>query len=179
MIFTRSILESSAEAIRSVLEPYSRMMVPTGPLRRQAATGATIDFIVVADDREKFVARCLERTFLGRRTEWSLAVSLQNGLGLNIWFARPPVEDIFNPRSSNSEVLQVIHTPTPVYLREFLKFVRSRGYRLAGDRGLMADNDRLVSATEAGIYDALDIALPEPERQLVFRPEIVRDAASF
>ena len=179
MTFSRVILLAHAERVTEALRGYCRRLEVTGALRREEPNGSSIDFVCLTDQPEGVAERCLRHTFRVKLDAYRFSATMQNGLALNIWFARPPVEDIFEPRPSNFEVMQVIHTPTRLYLRDFVRYIHTTGYFLNRDLGLVTPDNRQVAHTEAGIYDALDLEMPHPTRQLEFRPRFVRNTVEF
>ena len=161
------------------LQSYCRKIEPTGVLRRGEHSSNAIDFICMTDDPGAVAERVLRHTFRIKLDELRLSTAMQTGLGINIWFARPPVADIFQPIPSNFETMQVIHTPTRFYLKDLVRYVRSTGYFLNREKGLVTADNRQVAYTEAGIYDALDLEMPPPSRMLDFRPKLIRNTAAF
>lgn len=179
MTFSRAILQAQAAKVTEALRGYCRCIAQTGALRRGDPTGSSIDFICMTDNPGAVAERCLRQTFQVKLDAYRLSAAMQNGLGLNIWFAKPPVEDIFEPQPSNFEVMLVIHTPTRLYLKDFVRYIHTMGYFLNRDKGLVTADNRKVADTEAGIYDALDLELPHPSRMLEFRPKFIRDTVDF
>lgn len=167
-------METQAAQVRAALQGLCQRIEPSGALRRGDSTSSSIDFICLTNDPDAVARRCLRHSFQAKRNEQLLSLSLQNGLGLNLWFARMPSGDLFEPTPGNFEVLQVIHTPTRQYLRDFALHVQRAGFSLNRNEGLVTPDNRRVAWTEAGIYAALNLELPSPLCQLEFRPQNAR-----
>lgn len=164
-------METQAAQVRAALKGFCRRLEPTGALRRGDPTSSTIEFICLAEEKEALVTRCLRNTLLSEHKEQLLSVSFQNGLFLNLWFAQSHGGDLFKPKPGNFEVLQVIHTPTRQYFRDFLQHIRKAGYFFDGNHGLRTADGQQVAVTEAEIYAELGLELPAPSDQLDSRPK--------
>lgn len=171
MTFSRVIMETQAAQVRAALQGLCQRIEPTGALRRGDPTSSSIDFICLAENPDAVAERCRRHSFLAKRTEQVLSLTLQNGLVLNLWFARMPGGDLFETKPSNFEVLQVLHTPTRQFLGDFVQHIKKAGYFFDGNHGLRTANGQQVAVTEAEIYAELGLELPAPSDQLDFRPK--------
>lgn len=155
-----------AEFIAKELAPYSRRHVIVGSLRRRRKFVRDIDLLLDPVDRlgilRRLEVKC--RVVSGRNLDAQNTIAtLPDGLEINIFFARPPTEDLISPIPGNYGTLLLCRTGSKQHNIVICERALEMGLEYKPYLGLCRNGAIIASETEEEIYRLLNLPFLDPE----------------
>lgn len=152
-----------AEKIAERLRPRCTRVEIVGSIRRERPEPGDIDLVILTDNREAVRARCLERCQLVTNGDINFVCRLPGGFQLDIFFARGPVTDLFNPQPGNFASLMLLRTGSREHNIFLIERAKLFGLRWDTYRGVLDPEGYVISGDdETSIYNRLDLPFIEP-----------------
>jgi len=152
-----------AETIVERLRPRCTRLEIVGSIRRGLPDPGDVDLVILTDDREAVKRRCAERCQSVTNGDINCIFRLPGGFQLDIFFARGPVNDLFNPQPGNLASLMVLRTGSREHNIFLIERAKLFGLRWDTYRGVLDPDGYVISGDdETSIYNRLDLPFIEP-----------------
>lgn len=156
--------EQFAERIVGQLTAFCTRVEVVGSIRRRRPEVNDIDLVVLPRDREAFKARCLRRCRALTNGEQNFIFETDNGIQVDVFFAREATPELFAPKPGNWGALMVCRTGSKEHNIYLCQHAQRLGMRYAPYDGVYDIHNKLIASdTEQEIFDALRLDYIRPE----------------
>ena len=155
-----------AEEIREQLYQLCSAITIAGSIRRHEPLCGDIDLVCLATDsqRAKVRQRCLRRNpKVISDGEHILSIVINNGVRLQVNFAKPTTTDLFAPVPGNWGSILMMRTGPKTFNQEICLKAAKMGFCWKPFVGIVKNNNIIASETEEDIFSALNLTYIQPD----------------
>lgn len=163
-----------ATRVLTELAPRCVKIEFAGSVRRRCPVCNDIDFVAIPKSREDFRERVMRHCSLAMKSDGvtpigdgdnMLVVNMQNGVQLDIWFAKEARQELFRKIPSNWGTVLLCRTGSKQHNIYLAQLARSMGYQWQTMIGLTQAGNWVAGETEEEIFRALQMPYVEPEKR--------------
>jgi len=154
-----------AEDILSQLHPLCPSIAIAGSVRRHCGLCGDLDIVCLCSDiqRERVRERCLRgNPKIVSNGEQILSIVINNGVRLQVNFAKPTTKDLFEPTPSNWGSILLMRTGSKDFNKAICLRAASLGCQWKPFKGIVRDGKIVASETEEEIFKALKLKYIQP-----------------
>jgi hypothetical protein len=162
--------QRAASKIASELAPFCERIEIAGSIRRQRPNCNDIDLVILPRDLTALRQRLCLRTHSVSDGPEIITVRLANNIQIDVFLAHAGIKDFFNPQPSNWGSVLMCRTGSKEHNVWLCQRAQKFGLKWGTMRGLVdEDGYTIAGATEAEIYEALDLPFIDPiNREISF-----------
>lgn len=157
------------------LQPFCRRIMVAGSVRRERAHVNDLDVVLISAglDATNLIMERIEQNWdlvTGRRPNPQNVIfrSRKSGFQLDLFFAHPGVEDLYEKIPSNWGAVLLCRTGSKFHNQQLCQHAIGRGLKFAPLRGVMRGEEIIASETEEAIYEALGVPFIDPTDREAF-----------
>lgn len=155
--------ELMAARIAEALNPFCARLEIAGSIRRRRPCVGDIDMVAECKDFAGLRARARQNASIVLDGEQNFIVRLISGLEVNVFVAQPERRDLLSVSPSNWGCILLSRTGSREHNRWLCVRAQERGLHWNPYRGVLRGDALIASASEAEIFQALDLDFIKPE----------------
>jgi DNA polymerase (family 10) len=160
--------ERYADKIVAALQPMCERIAVAGSIRRRRAVVNDIDLVIEpkTGQVQNIKGRCEEtRAAVLMNGELNYEVLLPGNIRLDIFFARPVVEDLLDPKPANFGSILLCRTGSRDHNVWLIGEAKRRGVAWLPYEGVMRAGRIVAAETEEEIFRAIGVEYVKPEHR--------------